>query len=73
MVVAELSLDDHLDAEGLAVESVVVALVETGQRLVALEDVLQRAAPGRVYAERLVGGNRAVDESPDRSAPVALS
>ena len=48
----ELALDADLDPEPLAVEAVLVALVEAAQRLVALEDVLQRAAPGGVDGER---------------------
>ena len=49
-VQAELLLDADLDPQPLAVEAVLVALVEAAERLVALEDVLQRAAPGRVHA-----------------------
>ncbi len=48
----ELALDADLDPEALAVEAVLVALVEAAERLVALEDVLQRPAPRRVDAER---------------------
>ena len=44
-VEAERALDADLDPEPLAVEAVLVALVEAAQRLVALEDVLQRATP----------------------------
>ena len=43
-VEAELLLDLDLDPEPLAVEPVLVALVEAAQRLVALEHVLQRPA-----------------------------
>ena len=42
----ERLLDLDLDPEALAVEAVLVALVEAAHRLVALEDVLQRPAPG---------------------------
>src|SRR5262249_24526988 len=45
-VEAELARDPDLDPEALAVEPVLVALVEALERLVALEDVLQRPAPG---------------------------
>ena len=38
-------LDPDLDPEALAVEAVLVALVEAAERLVALEDVLERPAP----------------------------
>ena len=48
----ELPLDADLDPEPLAVEAVLVPLVEAAQRLVALEDVLERPPPRRVDAER---------------------
>jgi hypothetical protein len=41
--------------------------------LVALEDVLQRAAPGVVHAHRAVGRDRAVDEAEARAAGVLLA
>src|SRR5262249_6730562 len=66
----ELTLDADLDPQPLAVEAVLVALVEAPQRLVALEDVLQRPPPRRVHVERLARGHRAVDERPVRPAPV---
>ena len=62
-VEAELSLDADLDPQPLAVEAVLVALVVAPERLVALEDVLERATPRRVDGERLVGRDRAVDEA----------
>src|SRR6185312_12523088 len=49
----ELALDADLDPQALAVEAVLVALVVPAERLVALEDVLPGAPPGRVDAERL--------------------
>ena len=63
----ELALDADLDPEALAVEAVLVALVEAAQRLVALEDVLERPAPGRVDGERLVRRDRPVDEAEARA------
>ena len=70
----ELALDADLDPEPLRVEAVLVALVEAAQRLVPLEDVLQRPAPGRVDAEREpVRGDRAVDEGEGRAALVLLA
>src|SRR5262249_62113495 len=60
----------RLDPEALAVEAVLVALVEAPERLVALEDVLQRPAPGRMDAEGLVRRHRAVDERERRAALV---
>ena len=72
-VEAEFPLDAHFNPKALAIEAVLVALVEPAERLVALEDVLQRAAPGRMHAERLVGGHRAVHEAPDRAATVSLT
>src|SRR4029453_17253821 len=72
-VEAELPLDADLDPEALTIEAVLVTLIEAAKRLVALEDVLQRATPGRVHAQRLVGGDWAVDKTPYRAAAVALS
>ena len=72
-VQAQLALDADLDPEALAVEAVLVALVEAAQRLVALEDVLERAAPRRVHAEGLVRGDGTVHEAPDRAAAVTLA
>ena len=69
-VEAELPLDADLDPQPLAVEAVLVALVEAAQRLVALEDVLERPPPRRVDGELLVRGDRAVDERPLRAAAV---
>ena len=66
-------LDLHLDPEALAVEAVLVALVEAAQRLVALEDVLERPAPRVVHAHRVVRGDRAVDEAEPLAAAVLLA
>ena len=59
----ERPLDLDLDPEALAVEAVLVALVEAAERLVALEDVLERAPPRVVHAHRVVRRDRAVDEA----------
>ena len=72
-VEAERALDADLDPEPLAVEPVLVALVEAAQRLVALEDVLERPAPGGVDAELLVRRHRPVDEAEPRPAAVLLA
>ena len=72
-VEAELLLDLDLDPEALAVEAVLVALVVAARGVVALEDVLQRAAPGVVDAHRVVGRDRAVDEAEARAAGVLLA
>jgi len=69
----ELALDTDLDPEALAVEAVLVALVVAPERLVALEDVLQRAAPRVVDAHRVVGRDRAVDEAEARAVGVLLA
>ena len=69
----ERPLDLDLDPEALAVEAVLVAEVEAAQRVVALEDVLERAAPGVVDAHRVVRGDRPVDEAPGRAAGVLLA
>ena len=72
-VQAERLLDLDLDPQPLAVEAVLVALVEPAQRLVALEHVLERATPGVVHAHRVVRGDRAVDEAEFRPAAVELA
>ena len=74
-VEAQIPLDLDLDPEPLAVETVLVALVEPLQRLVALEQVLVRATPEMVDAEAVgrVRGLRPVEEAPVRPAPVTLS
>ena len=70
----ERALDADLDPEPLAVEPVLVALVESVQRLVALEDVLQRPPPGGVDAEHhSIGGHRPVDEAEAGPAGVPLA
>ncbi len=69
----ERLLDLDLDPEALAVEAVLVALVEAPERLVADEDVLQGAAPGVVDAHRVVGRDRPVDEAPALAAAVLLA
>ena len=69
----ELALDPDLDPETLAVEPVLVALVESPESLVALEDVLERAAPRRMDGERLVRRDRTVDEAEPRAAAVLLT
>ena len=66
----ELALDPDLDPETLAVEAVLVALVEALQRLVALEDVLERSPPRRMDGERLVRRDGAVDEAEARAGGV---
>ena len=73
-VETERALDAHLDPEPLAVESVLVALVVPAERLVPLEDVLQRPPPGGVDAEHHpVGGHRAVDEAEPGAVGVPLT
>ena len=59
----ELLLDPHLDPQALAVEAVLVALIMAEHRVVALPDVLDRAAPSVVHPHRVVGGDGAVDEA----------
>ncbi len=72
-VEAERPLDLDLDPEPLAVEAVLVALLVAAERLVALEDVLERSPPGVVHAHRVVRGYRAVDEAELRSPAAALA
>src|SRR5205085_1321910 len=69
----ELLLYLDLDPEALAVVAVLVALVEAAERLVALEDVLQRPTPGVMDAHRVVGRDRPVDEAPASLAAVLLA
>src|SRR5581483_7436555 len=72
-VQVQLPLDLHLDPEALAVEAVLVALVESLHRLVALVEVLVGASPGVVNAHGLdVRGDRSIDERVARSAGVLL-
>src|SRR4029077_19860521 len=66
-------LDLDLDPQALRVEAVLVALVETAEGLVALEDVLQRAAVAVVDAGRVVGRDRPVHEGEGRPAGVLLA
>ena len=69
----ERLLDLDLDPEPLAVEAVLVAELVPARRLVALEDVLQRAAPRVVDAHGVVRGDRPVDEAEARPARVLLA
>src|SRR6266498_2953055 len=70
-VEAERLLDLDLDVEPLAVEAVLVTLVEAAESLVALEDILDRPPPGVMDAHRVVRGDRPVHEAEPRPAPVA--
>jgi hypothetical protein len=72
-VEAEHALDVHLDPKALAVEAVLVALVEPLQGLVALKDVLERPAPAVVDAHGVVRSDRAVDEAPARPFGIELA
>src|SRR5262249_39071470 len=72
-VQSELALDSDLDPKPLAVVAVLVALVEAANRLVALKDVLEGAAPGRVDTELLVRSHRPVDEAESGATPVSLA
>src|SRR5207253_3306640 len=69
----EGSLDFDLDPEALAVEAVLIALVETAESLVALEHVLQSATPAVMHSGGVVGGDGTVYEAPSRSAAVLLA
>ena len=66
-------LDLDLDPQPLAVEAVLVALVAAQHGVVALPDVLQRAAPGVVHAHRVVGRDRAVEERVGGAAAVLVA
>ncbi len=70
---AERLLDLDLDPEPLGVETVLVALVEPAERLVALEDVFQRPAVTVMDAGRVVGRDRPVHEGERRPARVLLT
>jgi hypothetical protein len=63
-VQAQRPLDLDLHVKTLAIEPILVALVVAAKGLVALEDVLERAAPRVMDAHRIVGRDRAVDEAP---------
>ena len=69
-VEAERLLDLDLDPQPLAVESVLIPLFEAAERLVALEDVLERPPPGVMDAHRVVRGDRPVDEAEARPTSV---
>ena len=70
----EISFDLDLDPEALAVEPVLIALIESLERLVTLEDVLVGAAPEVMDAEAVgrVRRLRAVEEAPMGAAEIAL-
>ena len=72
-VQAERLFDLDLHPQALAVEPVLVALLEAAEGLVALEDVLQRPAPRVVDAHRVVGCDRAVEEPEALTAAVLLA
>ena len=72
-VQAERLFDLDLHPQALAVEPVLVALVEALEGLVALEDVLQRPAPRVVDAHRVVGRDRAVEEAEALATAVLLA
>src|SRR5256886_14631932 len=60
-VEVQLALDLHLDPEALAIEAVLVALVESLHRLVTLVDILVGTRPGAVHPHALdVRGDRTV-------------
>jgi hypothetical protein len=71
-VEAERLLDLDLDVEPLAVEPVLVALVEAAQRLVALEDVLSACGPRRGGRPSGCSRDRPVDEAETVAAAVAV-
>src|SRR5207247_8279986 len=66
------ALDADLDPEALAVEAVLIAELVTAERLVALEDVLERPAPAVVGPHRVVRGDRPVHEAERPAAAVLL-
>ena len=66
-------LDLDLDPESLRVKAVLVALVEAPEGLVALEDVLEGAAPGMVNSHRVVRRDGPVHEAELRAAAVPLA
>ena len=70
----QLTLDLHLDPETLAIEAVLVTLIEAAHRLVALVDVLIGTGPGAVNAHAFhVRGDRTVEERKPRAARVLLA
>ena len=73
-VEVQLALDLHLNPETLAIEAVLVTLIEAAHCLVALVDVLVRARPGVMDPHPLdVRSDRAVDEREARTTRVLLS
>src|SRR5690348_12144492 len=69
----ELTFGSDLHPEALAVEAVLVAELVPVERLVALEDVLEGAAPAVVGAHRIVRGDRPVHEAEARATSVLLA
>jgi hypothetical protein len=69
-VQAEFALNPDLDPQSLAVEAVLVALVEPAHRLIALEDILERAPPRGMHAQHLVRRDRPIDKAEPRPAHV---
>ena len=61
-----LDLDFH--PQSLAVEAILESLLVAAQRSVALDDVLERAAPRMMDTHRIVRGDRAVEEG-EASSP----
>ena len=59
---AKLALDFHLDPKALAVEAVLVTLVEAAHRPVALVGVFVGPSPGVMDAHGVVGGDGAIHE-----------
>src|SRR3712207_6551886 len=58
----ELFLDFDLDPEPLAIESVLIALSLAEHGVVALEEILVRAAPGVMDTHRIVRGDRTIEK-----------
>src|SRR5207249_2727696 len=66
----QLFLYFYLDPESLAVEAVLVPLLMAGHGEVALESILEGAAPGVVHAHGVVGRDRPIEKRPLRLARI---
>ncbi len=60
---AEFLLDLHFHPQALAIEAILEALFLAEHVVVPLEEILVAATPGMVHTHRIVGGDRAIDET----------
>src|SRR5207244_10350237 len=66
----QLLLDLDFHPQALAIEAILVALVEALHGPEALIDILVGATPGMMHAHRIVGSDRPIEEGIARTAPI---